>query len=80
MMSWNDISCVLRYKDSNNVDSEIHYFKDGLIPLFCSVQPCCSEFYGRGGSVLILIFSSGAQIVLIFTSYSLYSRGLINKP
>jgi len=32
---------VLLYKDSNNVDSEIHYFKDGSIPLFCSV-----DFFG----------------------------------
>ena len=26
---------MVNIKDSNNVDSEIHYFKDGSIPLFC---------------------------------------------
>ena len=29
-------------KDSNNVDSEIHYFKDGSIPLFCLLPLCYS--------------------------------------
>ena len=38
MMSWNVIVMRLVCKDSNNVDSEIHYFKDGSIPLFCSVD------------------------------------------
>ena len=42
MMSWNDLRSDLQnvvnvQKDSNNVDSEIHYFKDGSIPLFCLV-------------------------------------------
>ena len=41
MMSWNVIVMRLVCKDSNNVDSEIHYFKDGSIPLFCSV-----DFFG----------------------------------
>ena len=38
MMSWNVIVMRFVCKDSNNVDSEIHYFKDGSIPLFCSVD------------------------------------------
>ena len=41
MMSWNVIVMRFVCKDSNNVDSEIHYFKDGSIPLFCSV-----DFFG----------------------------------
>ena len=88
MMSWNDqFSCVLTsgflYKDSNNVHSEIHYFKDGLIPLFCSVQPCCSGFYTIAVAQcfnlrVIFVHSTDCShfqfFFFFFSSYSLYSR------
>ena len=52
-------------KDSNNVDSEIHYFKDGSIPLFCSV-----DFFGCLQSDITVHHILSNFMMLLWYSYA----------
>ena len=75
MMSWNVIVMRLVCKDSNNVDSEIHYFKDGSIPLFCSV-----DFFGcLQGDITVHHILSNFMMLLWYCSCgaSLYQLFLL---